>query len=153
MGIEDDIVLFERIPTLALLGREALRMLAIGADSRYVHGGSVLFREGELADCGYTIQDGSFNLTADRREEVVAVGQGALLGELALIIETRRPVTATAREPSTVIRIPRSLFLRTLEGYPDAALRLRAEMDARIDRSTSELGRIRTALSGSPKTP
>jgi len=153
MAIEDDIVLFERIPTLALLGREALRMLAIGADSRYVHGGSVLFREGEIADCGYTIQEGSFNLTAERGEGAITVGQGALLGELALIIETRRPVTATAREPSTVIRIPRGLFLRTLEGYPDAAVRLRAEIDSRIDRSTSDLGRVRTALSSSPKAP
>ena len=52
--------------------------------------------------------------------EVIA-GPGTLLGELALIAETKRPATATAHEPSTVIRISRSLFLKMLEGYPDAA--------------------------------
>ncbi len=44
MTIEDDIAFLERVPTLRLLGREALRVLAIGAENRYVHGGEVLFK-------------------------------------------------------------------------------------------------------------
>src|SRR5881396_770464 len=116
MSIEDDIAFLERNPTLALLGRDALRILAIGAESRYVHSGNVLFREGEAADAGYVIQEGSFSLAPERvgRTDPVTVGPGVLLGELALVTETKRPVTATAREPSTVIRIPRSLFLKML---------------------------------------
>ena len=35
MTIEDDIAFLERIPSLRLLGRDALRILAIGAESRY----------------------------------------------------------------------------------------------------------------------
>jgi len=42
MTIEDDIAFFERVPTLNMLGRPALRILAIGAESRYVHQGEVL---------------------------------------------------------------------------------------------------------------
>ena len=57
--------------------------------------------------------------TADRRRR--SSSRGALIGELALLTETKRPVTAVAREPSSVVRIPRQLFLKTLEGYPDAA--------------------------------
>ena len=49
MSIEDDIRFFEQVSTLALLGREPLRILAIGAESRYVHGGEILFRRGESA--------------------------------------------------------------------------------------------------------
>ena len=122
VSIEDDIAFFERVPTLRMLGRTALRILAIGAESRYVHQGEVLFNAGEPTDCGYVVQEGSFRLDAfeGRRDEIVA-GPGTLLGELALIAETKRPATATAREPSTVIRISRSLFLKMLEGYPEAA--------------------------------
>ena len=47
MTIEDDIVFIERVPTLRTLGRDALRILAIGAESRYVHKGEVLFVAGE----------------------------------------------------------------------------------------------------------
>ena len=55
MSIEDDIAFLERVPTLALLGRDALRILAIGAESRYLHDGNVLFSQGEAADAGYVV--------------------------------------------------------------------------------------------------
>ena len=133
MSIEDDIAFIERVPTLRMLGRTALRILAIGAESRYVHQGEVLFTAGEATDCGYVIQEGSFRLRQRHRSAIgeVIAGPGTLLGELALIAETKRPATATAREPSTVIRISRSLFLKMLEGYPDAAQMLREQIAAR----------------------
>ena len=68
MTIEDDIAFFERVPTLGLLGRDALRILAIGAESRYVHGGEVLFNAGEPADAGFVVQEGSFSLAPPQTE-------------------------------------------------------------------------------------
>src|SRR3984893_17584902 len=105
MSIEDDIAHFERVPTLAVLGREALRILAIGAENRYVHDGVALFKEGESADAAYVVQEGSFELAMPGVAEPSIAGVGVLIGELALITETKRSATATAREPSTVIRI------------------------------------------------
>src|SRR5262245_24794792 len=118
MTIDDDIAFFERVPTLGPLGRGALRILAIGADSRYVHSGEVLFNAGELADAAFVVQEGSFALREKDAEviDAVRVGPGTLLGELALITDTRRPATATALEPSTVLRIPRALFMKMLDG-------------------------------------
>ena len=108
MTIEDDIAVFERVPTLAVLGRAALRILAIGSESRFVHPGEVLFSAGDAADSGYVVQDGSFSLVPHRAEgeaEGITAGPGTLLGELAMITPTKRLVTATALEPSTVIRV------------------------------------------------
>ncbi len=148
MSIEDDIAFFERVPTLRLLGRTALRILAIGAESRYVHDGEALFGVGDAADCGYVVQEGSFLLSANssgRTEEIVA-GPGTLLGELALLTETSRPATATAREPSTVIRVSRSLFLKMLEGYPDIAQKLHEQIAARAAQSLQEISDLRARL-------
>jgi len=50
MSIEDDIAFFQQVPTLGNLDRDALRILAIGAESLYVHSGAVLFHAGEQAD-------------------------------------------------------------------------------------------------------
>ena len=87
MTIDDDIAFFERVPTLSMLGRGALRILAIGAESRYVHDGDVLFREGEVADAGYVVQEGSFTLASGNARigvEPVTVGPGAnVLGALS----------------------------------------------------------------------
>ena len=150
MSIEDDIAFIERVPTLRMLGRTALRILAIGAESRYVHQGEVLFNAGDPTDCGYVIQEGSFRLESDSRsvEEVIA-GPGTLLGEFALIAQTKRPATATAREPSTVIRISRSLFLKMLEGYPEAAQILREQIVARAQQSLEEIRDVRAMLDAS----
>ena len=145
MSIEDDIAFLERVPTLALLGRDALRILAIGAESRYLHDGGVLFTQGEPADAGYVVQEGLLSLVRGRAEQLT-VGPGTLLGELALLTETMRPVTATAVEPSTVIRIPRTLFLKMLEGYPEAAVRLRDSFIARAEHSESDMHRVRRVL-------
>jgi CRP-like cAMP-binding protein len=148
MTIEDDIAFFERVPTLGLLGREALRILAIGAESRYVHGGEKLFGVGDEADAGYVIQEGSFSLATGVAEEAepMVVGRGTLIGELALVTETTRPATATAREPATVLRIPRSLFLKMLDGYPSAAEKLRDILATRSNQSTADIYAVRGIL-------
>src|SRR5436190_23434042 len=137
-----------------MLGRTALRILAIGAESRYVHQGEVLFNVGDTTDCGYVIQEGSFSLTTGSKSvgEVVA-GPGTLLGELALIAETKRPATATAREPSTVIRISRSLFLKMLEGYPEAAHIMHEQIVARAQHAMTEMADIRALLDTSQAPP
>ncbi len=148
MSIEDDIRFLEGVPTFALLGQAALRILAIGSESRYVHGGEVLFNAGDPADCGYVIQEGSFKLRAAKGDhsQEATVGRGVLLGELALLIETPRPVSAVAAEPSNVMRISRSLFLKMLEGFPDAAERLRDHLATRTQQATREMYNVRTVL-------
>ena len=145
MTIEDDISFFERVPTLNMLGRQPLRILAIGAETRYVHGGEVLFTAGEDADGGYVIQEGRFNLSSEDGRDIL-VGPCTLLGEVALFTETTRPTTATALEPSTVLRIPRPLFIKMLDSFPDAARTLRETLATRLDQSTREFQNVRAAL-------
>jgi len=148
LAIEDDIAFFETVPTLAALGKQALRVLAIGAETRQLQSGAVLFYAGELADGGYIIQEGS--LTLEPANPAVGreydVGPGTLLGELALLIDTVSPVTAIAREPTVLVRISRSLFRKMLEGYPAAAQHMRDLMAQRVDNWTRELNTVRTAL-------
>jgi CRP-like cAMP-binding protein len=149
MGIEDDIAVLERVPTFSVLGRDALRILAIGAENREVAAGEVLFAAGDAADAGYLIQEGSFTLKEgppDSQGEAGIAQRGTLLGEFALLKETTRPVTAVAAEPSRVLRIARTLFLKMLEGYPDAAHRLRKHMAARATRTAEDIRKISTAL-------
>jgi len=145
MTIEDDISFFERVPTLNQLGRQALRILAIGAETRYIHGGEVLFNSGEDADGGFVIQEGRFNLSSDDGRDIT-VGPATLLGEVALFTETTRPTTATALEPSTVLRIPRPLFIKMLDSFPDAARKLREILASRLDQSAREFHNVRNAL-------
>jgi CRP-like cAMP-binding protein len=150
MTIEDDIAFLEQVPTLAALGTQALRVLAIGVETRTLQSGAVLFYAGELADGGYIVQEGELIVergTPGQGEEYT-VGPGTLLGELALLTETVSPVTVIAREPTVLMRISRNLFRKMLEGYPAAAERLRETIAGRVENWTRELTGLKGALEG-----
>ena len=148
MGLEDDIAFFEGVPYLAALGKQALRILAIGAETRHLQSGAVLFYAGELADGGYVVQEGSLLLEpgtfSDGRE--VTVGPGTLVGELALLTNTVCQATAIAKEPTVVVRISRNLFRKMLEGYPAAAETLRVSMTERLHAWSKELAGVKRTL-------
>jgi CRP-like cAMP-binding protein len=148
MALEDDIAFFERVPTFAMLGKQALRILAIGAETKQLQSGAVLFYAGELADGGYVVQEGSLLLepgTFSEGKDFTA-GPGTLVGELALLTDMVCPATAIAKEPTTVIRISRSLFRKMLEGYPETAVKLREILAARLDVWTRELGAVQQKI-------
>lgn len=146
MSIEDDITLFNRVPTLNLLGLAALNVLAIGAEHRNLGFGDELFKIGDEADCGYVVRRGSFRVSAVERVNETIVGSGGLIGELALMVAMRRPATAMALETSAVVRLSRSLFQRVLESHPDAARRLRDEMAARTQDAAGSVARLTAKL-------
>jgi CRP-like cAMP-binding protein len=148
MGLDDDIAFFERVPLFSALDRQALQILAIGAETKQMQSGAVLFYAGELADGGYIVQDGSIRLepgTFSDGKEVI-VGPGTLIGELALLTDMVCQATAIAKEPVTVIRISRSLFRKMLEGYPAAAVTLRDIMAKRLGAWQRELGGVKKAM-------
>jgi CRP-like cAMP-binding protein len=138
MSIEDDVALLERVPTLRLLGMDALRMLAIGSEQRVVARGARLFDAGDEADGGFVVQRGAFRIEDGTGAETIA-GPGALIGELALIIAMRRPSSAIALEQSSVIRVARSLFQRVLENDPAAARKLRDAFASRTSQIASDI--------------
>lgn len=147
MSIEDDVSLLERVPTLRLLGRDALRVIAIGSEQQDFSRGSYLFHEDEQADCGYVVQSGAFRISIDdgSDNEVIAE-RGALIGELSLLVAMPRRSTAVAAEYSSVIRITRSLFQRVLDSDPDAAVRLRNDMATRVNELASDFAQVKTKL-------
>jgi CRP-like cAMP-binding protein len=147
MAIEDEIALLGHVPTLRRLGGDALRNLAIAAESLSLKAGDVLFAAGDDADGAFVVQRGSLALQphGGSGEEAIA-GPATLLGETALLAATKRPATATAREPARVLRISRAAFLKVLDSYPEAAQRLRELLASRADQWGREMDNIRTAL-------
>jgi CRP-like cAMP-binding protein len=147
--IKDDIAVLARVPTFAKFGFAALQIIAIGSEARQLADGETLFSEGDTTDAGYVIHEGSLTLTTDDprlSDPAVTFGPGTLIGELALLTETVCSATAVAAEPTTVIRISRTLFRKVLEGFPEAARLMRDRLALRVSQSNGELLRIRAAL-------
>lgn len=146
MSIEDEITFLERLPMLRPLGSGALRSLAIAAETYSMQPGEVLFTAGEDADGAYILQQGSVTLKPLQGPEAVA-GPGTLLGESALLAETKRSATVTAREASMLMRVSRATFLKILDSYPDAAQRLRDHLALRANQLARDMENVRAVLS------
>jgi CRP-like cAMP-binding protein len=132
----------QRIELFATMEPEAMRSLMVSAEMRLLRAGDTLYRKGEAADCGYLLTKGAVALdTGETGRPVDKILRPiALLGEIALVASTTRPVTIFAREPTTVLRISRTLFHHTLEKHPQSALRVRRLFK---DRLTNYIGGIK----------
>jgi CRP-like cAMP-binding protein len=148
MALEDDITILSQAPLFNLLERDALRLVAFASESRTLRAGDVLFRKGDRSDGGYVVRSGSIALDAGHEDspESFIAGPGSLIGQAALFTRIDRPATATAQEPSAVIRVTPSLMRRVLEEFPHAAAAMQDAMAEELTRLTEGLERVRQQL-------
>ncbi len=146
MSLDDDIDRLGRVPILAAMNYEALRLLAFAAESCSFVAGATIFEKGEAADSGYLIISGTVWLgeaaAANAGTAGRAVGPGTLLGEQALLSTAQRPATARAEDAVTAVKISRKLVARVLQEYPANAIPIRqawaAKLGARMRRVKDE---------------
>ncbi|MEN0041975.1 MAG: cyclic nucleotide-binding domain-containing protein [Pseudomonadota bacterium] len=147
MSLDADIRLLSRVTLFEGFDREALRLLAFGAEARTYGEGSRIYRAGEQSDGGYIVVSGAIHLHPDGEDkDTIRYGPGSLIGEMALIVPTLRANMAMAAENTEVLKVPRPLFRRMLEEYPDLAAILQQRIAGSMDEFMKQLGRIREKL-------
>lgn len=148
MALDDDIAVLSQAPLFNLLERDALRLVAFASENRAYREGDVLFRKGDRSDGGYVVSRGAIALDAhdDGSPSAFIAGPGSLIGQAALFARIERHATATAREPSAIIRVTPSLMRRVLEEFPDAAAAIQEAMAEELTRLTEGLERVRQQL-------
>jgi CRP-like cAMP-binding protein len=147
MSLDSDVKLLAGLPIFSSLDAEALKLIAFAAEARTFEAEDVLFRQGHLSFGGYVIVSGAVALDSSQGEVATKiVGPGGLLGELALMVATRNPATAIARQNSKVLKISRALFLRTLAETPASAHRLRADLARELKSFVADLEKTRKSF-------
>ena len=137
MALQDDVRNLMSLAPFRDLDPEAVRLIAFSAETRILRTGDTLFRRGDASDGGFVVLSGLIGLASGGTETLVR--PPALLGELALVAETLRPATAIARDPTSVLKVPRALYRRILAEYPESAARVRANTAARLFALRGEL--------------
>jgi pSer/pThr/pTyr-binding forkhead associated (FHA) protein len=86
--------------------------------------GEVIYREGDRSDFAYFIKSGRVEILkaeADGPRQVTVLGAGDVFGEMGVVLDQRRSVTARAMEAVTVRAVSRSSFLQAVNQQPDMA--------------------------------
>ncbi|MGH8090273.1 MAG: EAL domain-containing protein [Rudaea sp.] len=101
--------------------------------------GQVLFREGDAPTTAFLIESGTLRITAERDGAPMLLGElsaGALVGEMAVLDDSRRSATATAIAACVLTPIDRAQFAERLQAADPVVRAL----------LLSQLTRYRTAL-------
>jgi len=142
MALDDDIALLRRLDFFGVFEADQLRLMLFAADRRMLRPNETLFMQGEPADDGYLIQSGLIALIGEANTVIEQARPGMLIGEYALLAPSERPVTAVAREATSVIILPRKLIQRLLTEYPDVAFALQQKLAERANRFSAALAGI-----------
>ena len=114
----DAAALVDALPSFDDLPVEILNDLAGRVERRRVGTGSVVVRQGDLADAFYIVRSGSLDVTeesADGTERVVqTLSAGESFGVIALITGARRNATVRARRRAELFAIDKGTFDRLL---------------------------------------
>lgn len=119
----------------------ALKFFQLTGELEVFPAGEVIFKEqdksGKFFSKGariYLLVEGQVALTM-REKPLSLVMPGEIFGEVAVISDTPRTATATARKATRVISLDEKRFLGTLQQMPDFALMLLSVMSQRLRRA------------------
>ncbi len=108
---------------------------------RVYSSGDYLYQEGDFAEEVYVVHSGRVVVTTQVRglqKVLQEAGQGAVIGEAALIVGRRREASAAALEDSQVLVIESKTFEAMARTNPEIAVRLIRKLARRLDRATRD---------------
>jgi CRP-like cAMP-binding protein len=146
MALEDDIAILSRAPLFNLMDHEALRLIAFAGEHRILRAGDVLFRRGDKSDGGFVVTKGLLMIAGKKGAQPFVAEPGALIGQTALFSRGVRPATATASEPSAVLRVSPTLMRRVLQEFPSAAEAMHGALATELVTLSDGLERVRAGL-------
>jgi MFS family permease len=102
----------------------------------HVDAGATLFRQGELGDRFYVIEDGEVEVSVDGAPPKVE-GSGGSFGEIALLRDIPRTATVRARTDVSLYALERDDFLPAVTGHAASAEAAEAVVGARLGVATA----------------
>jgi CRP-like cAMP-binding protein len=119
------------VPIFTPLPGGSIEHLAARLVPLRVEAGTVIVREGDAGDRFYIVADGELEVAQDGAR-IAELAPGGYFGEIALLRDTTRTATVTARTDATLYALDREDFLAAVTGHPQSAEAAETVMSARL---------------------
>jgi len=127
MTIHDEMIFLREVPPFAELSPAKLELLALMSERiRYVAGETIL-QQGDTGDAAFVLMEGVIDIsiaTGGVSKQVRELHRHALFGEIAVMRNTGRVATVTARTDVDVLRIPKDVLNKMIDDLPDLGRRI-----------------------------
>jgi hypothetical protein len=152
MSLDADIDILRGVPFFGGFSSEHLKLIAFSAESRSLPEKLLLYDEGQLLHSADVIVSGSMRAETKTRPGETGnrrtVGPGVLLGERALILDTRANESVRVETRARVLQLRKAMFRRLLQEYPEIARTLRARITRNVVQETVEFQNVALRLAG-----
>lgn len=144
--LDTDVDTLRDIPFFAGFSEEHLKLIAFSSESRSLPDKLLLYDEGQLLHSAYVIMSGT--LKAEHKvkgtDKVVKrnIEAGVILGERALILDTRAVESVRVETRTRVLQIRKLMFRKLLQDYPEIAKILRSRMTRHVLEVSAEFNRV-----------
>jgi CRP-like cAMP-binding protein len=137
-------------------GEEVLRAVLAQGRLEEFGPGVVVFRQGQEGDRLYIVKSGVLEVLSSTEggpdaPPVAYLGEGEVLGELALITGSPRSATVRSPEHAVLFTLEKSVFLDLMDTLPNFARRLCFVLARRLEATTLKLPRGAKQLQGNLK--
>jgi predicted acylesterase/phospholipase RssA/CRP-like cAMP-binding protein len=141
--MKSTVALLRNVPVLSALSDELLERVAADVEELEVSAGEWIFREGEAAKSMFIVSGGSVEIISELPHETLigVVRRGEVLGELALLREGTRSLSARARRGSRLLELGRNAFERLIMEAPPFALALTRALGVRLAASHAPIAK------------
>lgn len=144
MALETNAELLGRVPIFRGLTASQLAAIAEQGCEVFFRDGTAILMSGESAEAAYLILSGFALAEAPAglglRPETL--GYGALLGELAMLVETTFSVTVWAKWQVRALALPRAAMLQLMERDPTIACHFSEKLLSRLLQLAGDLRRV-----------
>lgn len=141
--LESDVEALRGIAFFSGFSDEHLKLIAFSAESRSLPEKLLLYDEGQLLHSAYVIMSGT--LKGEHKvkgtEKILKrdIGPGVILGERALILDTRASESVRVETRTRVLQVRKLMFRRVLQDHPEIARILRSRLARHMLQVASEI--------------
>lgn len=144
MGISKTTEVLREMELFARVDDRQIRAVAMMGEELSFRDGERLFEQGDEGDAAYIVISGAVDVIVrvDEGERSVAtLGQGEIVGEIAVLCDRPRTTAIAARGALVVFKLDRPVILNMLREFPDVALQMIRILGRRLELTTQRLAR------------
>lgn len=132
MTIHDEMIFLRETPPFAELSPAKLELLALMSERVRYAAGETILQQGDTGDAAFVLMDGIIDISISVggvSKQVRELRRHALFGEIAIIRNTGRAATVTARTGVDVLKIPKHVLNKMIDDLPDLGKRITSHIE------------------------
>ena len=130
------------------LTKSQLQALADAAERVAIDAGTPIIVEEQAGDAAYVLVKGRAARVDRVGRPIEPLQLGTLVGEMAMLIDTRHTATVVAIEPIKALKLTRAALRTVMEADPDIAAHFVTKLTARLQTLADELKAVDDGLGG-----